>query len=146
MEGLSYRSIADYTKAKEQASAQPEVFWENIANQFEWYEKWDKVLDYDFHNPEIKWFLGGKLNITENPEELVIETINEIRKMTFGSSEFNSFIEKYFSKCIDISKIVNDCIAIEIYDPVCGCNGFTYTNSGYASCNGISDYKKGPCN
>ena len=87
-----------------------------------------------------------KLNITENPEELVIETINEIRKMTFGSSEFNSFIEKYFSKCIDISKIVNDCIAIEIYDPVCGCNGFTYTNSGYASCNGISDYKKGPCN
>ena len=66
MEGLSYRSIADYTKAKEQASAQPEVFWENIANQFEWYEKWDKVLEYDFHTPKVSWFLGGKLNITEN--------------------------------------------------------------------------------
>ena len=66
MVGLSYRSIADYTKAKEQASAQPEVFWENIANQFEWYEKWDKVLEYDFHTPKVSWFLGGKLNITEN--------------------------------------------------------------------------------
>ena len=66
MEGLSYRSIADYTKAKEQASAQPEVFWENIANQFEWYEKGDKVLEYDFHTPKVSWFLGGKLNITEN--------------------------------------------------------------------------------
>lgn len=87
-----------------------------------------------------------KLKSTETPEELVIEAINEIRKMTFGSSEFNSFIEKYFSKCVDISKIVNDCIAIEIYDPVCGCDGFTYTNSGYASCNGVSNYKKGPCN
>ena len=63
---MSYRSIADYTKAKEQASAQPEVFWENIANQFEWYEKWDKVLEYDFHTPKVSWFLGGKLNITEN--------------------------------------------------------------------------------
>ncbi|MEC7876871.1 MAG: hypothetical protein VYE05_02645 [Bacteroidota bacterium] len=87
-----------------------------------------------------------KLNSTENPEEIVIETINEIRKMTFGSSEFKSFIEKYFSQCVDISKIVNDCIAIQIYDPVCGCNGFTYPNSAYALCHGVSDYKKGPCN
>ena len=37
-----------------------------------------------------------KLSSTENPEELVIETINEIRKMTFGSSDLKSFIEKFF--------------------------------------------------
>ena len=66
MDDLAYRSIADYTKAKEQASAQPEAFWEDIANQFEWRQKWDKTLVYDFHKPEVKWFLGGKLNITEN--------------------------------------------------------------------------------
>ena len=44
----------------------PEQFWEEIASQFVWRKKWDKVLEWDFHKPEVKWFLGGKLNITEN--------------------------------------------------------------------------------
>ena len=66
MDDLAYRSTADYKQAKEQASAQLEAFWEDIANQFEWHQKWDKTLAYDFHKPEVKWFLGGKLNITEN--------------------------------------------------------------------------------
>ena len=66
MDDLAYRSIAAYEQAKDQASAQPEAFWEAIANQFEWHQKWDKTLEYDFHKPEVKWFLGGKLNITEN--------------------------------------------------------------------------------
>ena len=66
MDDLAYRSIAAYEQAKDQASAQPEAFWEAIANQFEWYQKWDKTLEYDFHKPEVKWFFGGKLNITEN--------------------------------------------------------------------------------
>ena len=66
MDDLAYRSIADYKQAKEQASAQPEAFWEGIANQFDWHQKWDKTLAYDFHKPDVKWFLGGKLNITEN--------------------------------------------------------------------------------
>jgi acetyl-CoA synthetase len=66
MDDLAYRSIAHYIQAKDQALSQPETFWEAIANQFEWYQKWDKTLEYDFHKPEIKWFLRGKLNITEN--------------------------------------------------------------------------------
>ena len=66
MVDLAYRSLADYKQAKQQASAQPEGFWEDIANQFEWHQKWDKALTFDFHKPEVKWFLGGKLNITEN--------------------------------------------------------------------------------
>ncbi|MFT4903121.1 MAG: acetyl-CoA synthetase, partial [Thalassomonas sp.] len=44
----------------------PEAFWEEKAAQFSWYKKWDKVLSWDFTKPEIKWFEGGKLNITEN--------------------------------------------------------------------------------
>ncbi len=66
MDDLAYRSIAAYEQAKDQASAQPEAFWEAIVNQFEWHQKWDKTLEYDFHKPEVKWFFGGKLNITEN--------------------------------------------------------------------------------
>ncbi|MEN8809887.1 MAG: acetate--CoA ligase, partial [Flavobacteriales bacterium] len=33
---------------------------------FSWRKRWDKVLDWDFSKPEIKWFEGAKLNITEN--------------------------------------------------------------------------------
>jgi acetyl-CoA synthetase len=46
---------------------EPEVFWGKIAEEhFTWYKKWDKVLEWDFKKPEIKWYQGAKLNITEN--------------------------------------------------------------------------------
>ncbi len=45
----------------------PEEFWGEFArNEFDWHEPWSKVLEYDLHKPEISWFTGGKLNITEN--------------------------------------------------------------------------------
>ena len=66
MNNLAHQQLAAYEEAKQQASEQPEAFWEAIASQFEWHQKWDKTLEYDFHKPEIKWFLGGKVNITEN--------------------------------------------------------------------------------
>jgi len=44
----------------------PEGFWSNVAGSFLWRKKWDKVLEWNFREPEIKWFKGGKLNITEN--------------------------------------------------------------------------------
>ncbi|WP_315819726.1 AMP-binding protein [Paraflavitalea speifideaquila] len=44
----------------------PEEFWSDVASQFQWRKPWDKVLEWDFKQPTIKWFSGGKLNITEN--------------------------------------------------------------------------------
>jgi acetyl-CoA synthetase len=66
MDDLAYRSIEDYKQAKKYALTQPESFWEDIANQFDWHQSWYKTLEFDFQKPEVKWFLGGKLNITEN--------------------------------------------------------------------------------
>ena len=66
MNNLAHQSLAAYEEAKQQASAQPEAFWGAIASLFEWHQKWDKTLEYDFNKPEVKWFLGGKVNITEN--------------------------------------------------------------------------------
>ena len=50
----------------EKSISNPEKFWAEKAENFIWKKKWDKVLSYDFKKPEIKWFEGGKLNITEN--------------------------------------------------------------------------------
>jgi acetyl-CoA synthetase len=62
----SIRSLADYQNAYQKSVDDPEAFWAEIAGQFYWRKKWNKVLEWDFNEPEIQWFIGGKLNITEN--------------------------------------------------------------------------------
>ena len=44
----------------------PDAFWAEQAEKITWYEKWNKVSDVDFHNANIKWFEGGKLNVSYN--------------------------------------------------------------------------------
>lgn len=57
----------DAYKAAYQKSIQdPEGFWAAIADNFTWQKKWDKVLDWNFKDPQIEWFKGAQLNITEN--------------------------------------------------------------------------------
>lgn len=59
-------SQSDYLQAYKNSIEQPEKFWAEVAEDFVWKKKWDSVLEWDFHKPEVKWFIGGKLNITEN--------------------------------------------------------------------------------
>src|SRR5687768_8368411 len=59
-------SFKQYQEAYEKSVKNPEGFWGEIAEEFVWRKKWNKVLEWDFNKPEVKWFIGGKLNITEN--------------------------------------------------------------------------------
>ncbi|MBC7650305.1 MAG: acetate--CoA ligase [Deinococcales bacterium] len=59
-------SLEEYQTAYKKSIENPEVFWGDIAEHFTWQKKWDKVLDWNFKEPKIEWFKGGKLNITEN--------------------------------------------------------------------------------
>ena len=59
-------SIEQYKEQYEKSVTQPETFWAEIAENFLWHKKWDKVLEWNFTEPKIEWFKGGKLNITEN--------------------------------------------------------------------------------
>ena len=59
-------TFAEYKKEYQKSIKNPKQFWEEEASNFTWQKKWDTVLDWDFSKPEIKWFQGGKLNITEN--------------------------------------------------------------------------------
>ena len=58
--------IASYQQSYHESVSNPESFWASVAEDFRWKKKWDKVLEWDFHKPEVKWFIGAKLNITEN--------------------------------------------------------------------------------
>lgn len=59
-------SFAAYQEAYQKSVADPEAFWAAEAETFTWQKKWDKTLDWDFKKPNINWFVGGKMNITEN--------------------------------------------------------------------------------
>jgi acetyl-CoA synthetase len=60
-------SMEDYEAMYKRSVEDPEGFWAEMAEKnISWFKKWDKVLEYDFHKPEIKWFIGGKLNASYN--------------------------------------------------------------------------------
>ena len=59
-------SYEEYKAAYKHSVDEPEAFWAGVADNFVWRKKWDKVLKWDFKKPDIKWFINGKLNITEN--------------------------------------------------------------------------------
>ena len=66
IENFIARSESDYEQLYKNSIENPSEFWNKIAETFYWRKKWDKTLEYDFNKPEFKWFLNGKLNITEN--------------------------------------------------------------------------------
>jgi len=63
---MQINSFEEYQKTYQYSIDYPEQFWEGIANNFQWRKKWNKVLSWNFSEPNIKWFEGAKLNITEN--------------------------------------------------------------------------------
>lgn len=60
------KSFEEYQKVYHESVKNPEKFWEKEAETFTWFQKWSKVLDYEFNDANFKWFIGGKLNITVN--------------------------------------------------------------------------------
>jgi acetyl-CoA synthetase len=59
-------SYEGYQEAWKKSVENPEDFWGEVASHFQWKKPWDKVLDWNFKEPSIKWFSGAQLNITEN--------------------------------------------------------------------------------
>lgn len=70
-------SYAQYQQAYKESIEQPEKFWADVASDFKWKKKWDKVLEWNFTEPNVKWFEGGKLNITENCLDRHIQTLGD---------------------------------------------------------------------
>ncbi|MGB2279065.1 MAG: acetyl-coenzyme A synthetase N-terminal domain-containing protein [Flavobacteriales bacterium] len=74
---LKINSLEQYQSDYKRSVENPELFWESIAESFEWKKKWDKVLDWNFDEPNVKWFDGGQLNITENCLDRHLDSIGD---------------------------------------------------------------------
>ena len=67
MSNYHIKHLEEYFQVYRKSVNHPEAFWEEIAEEnFIWRKKWNAVLEWDFSKPEVKWFKGAKLNITEN--------------------------------------------------------------------------------
>lgn len=60
------KSLEEYSAAYEKSIKDPEGYWSAVASSFLWRKRWDTLLEWNFTTPDVKWFKGAKLNITEN--------------------------------------------------------------------------------
>ena len=63
---MKINTLEKYQDSYKQGIEEPEMFWGNIANGFDWSQKWNSVCEYDMNEAQFSWFKGGKTNITEN--------------------------------------------------------------------------------
>jgi acetyl-CoA synthetase len=63
---MQITSLEQYHNEYKKSIENPEVFWDGVANEFSWKQKWTKTLEWNFEEPKVKWFINGKFNITEN--------------------------------------------------------------------------------
>lgn len=60
------KSMEEYKQIYKESIEDPEKFWAGLADQLDWYKKWDKVLVEDFANAKHEWFVNGKINVSYN--------------------------------------------------------------------------------
>ncbi|HEY0899166.1 MAG TPA: acetate--CoA ligase [Sphingobacteriaceae bacterium] len=63
---IDISNLEDYKRVYDYSVSEPENFWADVAETFYWRKKWDNVLSWNFKEPDIRWFEGARLNITEN--------------------------------------------------------------------------------
>lgn len=71
------QTLSGYFHEYQKSVTEPEKFWARIADSFHWRKRWDKVLEWNFDEPNIKWFVNAKLNITENILDRHLYTIGD---------------------------------------------------------------------
>ncbi len=88
---LNIDSIEEYREDYKKSVDDPKAFWEHEAGTFYWRKRWEKTLQGDFKNADIKWFDGGKLNITENCLDRHLNTIGNKTAFIFEPNHPDSF-------------------------------------------------------
>ena len=84
------KNLSDYNQLYAESLSNPSRFWGEFAEQeFTWHRKWDNVLDFDLTKPNVKWFEGAKLNITENCIDRHLATKGEQTAIIFEPNDIH---------------------------------------------------------
>jgi len=68
------KDLQHYKEVYQESVNNPEVFWKKEADTFKWFKPFDKICEWNFKEPNVKWFLNGKTNITYNCLDRHLET------------------------------------------------------------------------
>jgi acetyl-CoA synthetase len=116
-------SMDQYQEMYDRSISDPDGFWSDIADQFVWEKKWDKVCDYTFEgNVDVKWFIGGKTNLSVNCLDRNLETRGDKTAIiwegnTPGDDSKMTYKELYEEVC-KFSNALKD-LGVEKGDRVC---------------------------
>ncbi len=102
-------SMAEYEKLYKKSVEDPEGFWADLAEKrLSWHKKWNKVLEYDFHKPETKWFQGGKLNVAYNCLDRHAEGPNRNKAAIIWEADDGSYkTYTYQQLCTEVNRFAN---------------------------------------
>ena len=104
----AYINTEKYEEMYKQSIDNPENFWAEQAEIVDWTKKWDKVMDYNFNTADIKWYLGGKLNVTYNCIDRHLEERGDQKAIIWESDDPNldkSYTYKELHK--EVSRFAN---------------------------------------
>ena len=104
----AYINTEKYEEMYKQSIEHPENFWAEQAEIVDWTKKWDKVMDYNFNTADIKWYLGGKLNVTYNCIDRHLEERGDQKAIIWESDDPNldkSYTYKELHK--EVSRFAN---------------------------------------
>ncbi len=106
---LKMNTLAEYKKVYQESVDHPEAFWSSQAETFSWSKKWDTTLEWDFDGPNISWFKGGKLNITENCLDRHIESRGDQVAILWEPNDPSDQVKSYTYKELlaEVSKTAN---------------------------------------
>lgn len=110
MSSYSIKSLEQYFKVYRRSINNPKRFWGKIAeNNFTWYQKWDKVLEYDMQKAEFTWFRNAKVNITKNCIDRHLANKGDKPAIIFEPNDPNEESRQYtFSQLYsEVSKMTN---------------------------------------
>jgi acetyl-CoA synthetase len=98
------KSLEEYKQIYRRSLDDPEGFWGEVAQQLDWYKKWDKVLVEDFAEGKHEWFVGGKLNVSYNCLDRNLKTWRKNKAALMwegdtGDTKTLTYQELYYNVC-----------------------------------------------
>ena len=98
------KSLDEYKQIYQRSIDDPEGFWAEMAEQLDWFQKWDKVLVEDFKEGKHQWFVGGKLNVSYNCLDRHLKTWRKnkaalVWEGDIGDSKTLTYQELYYHVC-----------------------------------------------
>ena len=105
---LAQANLKDWEATAARALEDPQAFWAAEAEELEWFQKWDKVLD-DSNKPFYQWFVGGKTNIVHNAIDRHLKTYRKNKLALIWESEDGKLHQtySYYAMNREVSRMAN---------------------------------------